>query len=85
MGSLNVNGHTARRVAVIVVLVSFSCPFAFPRGVCVGGGGGGALNTHGHNTIHVEMIVDLVSFSRPFASLILLPTSHSLGICEGVR
>ena len=50
-----------------------------------GGGGGGALNTHGHNTIHVEMIVDLVSFSRPFASMILLPTSHSLGICEGVR
>ena len=43
MGALNVHGHNARHVAVIVVLVSFSCPFAFPRGVCVcvweGGGG----------------------------------------------
>ena len=41
--ALNVHGHNARHVAVIVVLVSFSCPFAFPRGMCVCVGGGGGL------------------------------------------
>ena len=44
-GALNTHGHNTIHVKMIVDLVSFSCPFAFPRGGGGGWGGGGFEHT----------------------------------------